>query len=83
MNEHHAAYYAIANTPYALALWMAYLLHKIIENPCRKLLIALPKLTVADVLKTLFAGWQGVYVVLMILTITALLNIHVLLNRAA
>lgn len=59
-----------------LSLLIAYLLHKMVENPCRKLLIALPKLTVANTLKTLFAGQQGIYVALMLVILTAMSNFH-------
>ncbi len=63
-----------------LTLLIAYLLHKAVENPCRKLLIALPKLTLSDALKLLFAGQQGVYVALMTAILAAMLNIHVLIK---
>jgi peptidoglycan/LPS O-acetylase OafA/YrhL len=76
----HLPQWSIVIGYWLLALLVAYLLHKIIENPCRKLLIAFPKLTVAEVFKTLFTGRQGVYVALMTVIITAMLNLHVLLK---
>jgi len=44
------------------------------------LLIALPKLTLAEAFKTLFMGKQGMYVALMTVIITAMLNLHVLIK---
>jgi peptidoglycan/LPS O-acetylase OafA/YrhL len=77
----HLPQWSIVIGYWLLALLIAYLLHKIVENPCRKLLIAFPKLTLTDVMKTLFAGQQGVYVVLMVVILTAMLNIHVFVNH--
>lgn len=71
----HLPQWSIVIAYWSLALWMAYLLHKTVENPCRKLLISLPKLKLAEALKLLFAGQQGVYVLMMIVTVTALLNL--------
>jgi peptidoglycan/LPS O-acetylase OafA/YrhL len=77
----HLPKWSIVIGYWLLAMWMAYLLHKIVENPCRKLLIALPKLTVAEVLKTLFTGRQGVYVLFMTAILAAMLNIHFFVNH--
>jgi peptidoglycan/LPS O-acetylase OafA/YrhL len=59
-----------------LALLIAYLLHKIIENPCRKLLIALPKLKLSEALKILFLGSQATYIAVMTIIITLMLNLN-------
>lgn len=61
-------------------LLISYLLHKIVENPCRRLLIAFPKWRFSDVVKTLFAGQQKVYVLSMIVVITAMTNLHRLIT---
>ncbi len=63
-----------------LALLIAYLLHKIIEKPCRKLLIALPNWHISEVKKVLFAGQQSVYVLLMTVLIAVMLNLHWLIK---
>jgi peptidoglycan/LPS O-acetylase OafA/YrhL len=63
-----------------LALSVAYLLHKVIEKPCRKLFIALPNWQFSEVKKTLFAGQQCVYVLLMVLLVTTMLNLHWLIK---
>lgn len=44
-----------------LALLLSFLLHKSVENPCRKLLIALPDVSASAGVKILLAGRQGMY----------------------
>lgn len=61
-------------------LLISYLLHKTIENSCRRLLIAFPKWKLQEVIKTLFAGQQRIYVLSMIVIITAMTNLHRLIT---
>lgn len=57
-----------------LSLLIAYLLHKIVENPCRKLIIALPKVNAREMFRMFFSGKQGMHVALALAAITAMLN---------
>jgi peptidoglycan/LPS O-acetylase OafA/YrhL len=61
-----------------LSLLIAYLLHKIVEIPCRKLIIALPKVNTRETFRVFFAGRQGIHVSLAIAAIVTMMNVHLI-----
>jgi hypothetical protein len=57
-----------------LSLLIAYLLHKIVELPCRKLITALPDVDMRSTFRMFFSGRQSVHVALATAAIVAMIN---------
>jgi peptidoglycan/LPS O-acetylase OafA/YrhL len=57
-----------------LSLLIAYLLHKIVEIPCRKLITALPKVNTRETFRMFFTGRQSVHVAMAMAVIVAMIN---------
>ena len=67
-----------------LSLLIAYLMHKIVEIPCRKLVISLPKLNIREMIHSFFSGQQGMYVALAASIIIGMLKgPYLLMNQEA
>lgn len=67
---------------WALSLLVAYMLHKTIEIPCRKLIVASPMLTPRQGARLLFSGKQGGHVAFMIVMLGVMMNSPSLLKQS-
>lgn len=55
-----------------LSLFLAFLLHKSIENPCRKLILSFSKVKTTEAWKGFFSGYQAVYILLTAIVLIAM-----------
>jgi peptidoglycan/LPS O-acetylase OafA/YrhL len=62
-----------------LSLFIAWLLHKIIENPCRKFILSFTKTEKTKALKAFFADRQVIYLSLAVVTLVAMKTIPMLI----